>query len=78
MADQQTMQIHPVAAMRAAGKRVDMLEGFYPNQVKILEQEKFTLEQRVAELEATLKERDDDIAYALSKNAQAFQRHSPE
>ncbi|UJW87948.1 hypothetical protein [Devosia sp. SL43] len=54
MTDTQTMTIHPIAALRAAGKRVDMLESFYPNQVKILEQEKLVLEQRVAELEGQL------------------------
>lgn len=53
-ADQTTRQISPVAALRAASGRIDMLEGYYPNRVKILEDEKLALEERVAELEQQL------------------------
>ena len=57
--EQQTMQIHPVAALRAASGRLDALDAYYQNRVKVLEHEKLTLEQRVAELEARLEPEGD-------------------
>ena len=51
MTDQQTMQINPVAALRAASGRLDALDAYYINRVKILENDKLTLEARLESME---------------------------
>lgn len=49
--EQAPQQVHPMAALLALGGRHEVLDAYYSNRVKVLENDKLLLQARVAELE---------------------------
>ena len=49
-----TQQVHPMAALLALSGRHEALDAYYTNRVKVLENDKLTLQARVAELEGEI------------------------
>ncbi|KFC62786.1 hypothetical protein FF80_03353 [Devosia sp. LC5] len=47
-------QVSPMAALLALGGRHEVLDAYYSNRVKVLENDKLMLQARVAELEAEI------------------------
>lgn len=54
--EQTPQQVSPMAALLALGGRHEVLDAYYSNRVKVLEDDKLLLQARVAELEAEVEQ----------------------